>query len=164
MKQARDDENHPFDWEEYARLLSIEEHTRLALQVDKFVNLNSVALYKKLISIDGLLLTFADGIELPVNIEEILLYSQKMIAEATLKNEDALAAAYLQLLISPNGNFKHIRQVVIDEAQDYYSIHFEILRKLFPSAKYTVFGDVNQTIEKQEDMRLTMLRQLAGQE
>jgi DNA helicase-2/ATP-dependent DNA helicase PcrA len=42
----------------------------------------------------------------------------------------------------------------VDEAQDYCSIHFEILRRLFPNARYTVLGDVNQTIEKREDMSL----------
>jgi DNA helicase-2/ATP-dependent DNA helicase PcrA len=33
-------------------------------------------------------------------------------------------------------------------------MHFAILRKLFPNARYTVLGDVNQTIGKQEDMTL----------
>lgn len=154
LKQARDDEGHPFDWEEYARALSIEEHTRLANQVDGFVKLNSVALYKKLLNTDSLLLSLSDGIELPANIGEILSYAKGMIAGFALPNEDALAATYLQLLIDTNNSYKQIRQVVVDEAQDYYSIHFEILRRLFPNARYTVLGDVNQTIEKQEDMHL----------
>lgn len=154
LKQARDDEDHPFDWEEYARALSIEEHTRLAKQVDGFVKLDSIALYKKLLSTNGLLLSLSDGIDLPVNIEEILSYTQGVIAGFVLQNEDALAATYLQLLIGANKSYRQIRQVVVDEAQDYYSIHFEILRRLFPNTWYTVLGDVNQTIEKLEDMRL----------
>jgi len=152
LRQARDDPEHPYDWEEYARALSIEEHTNLAKQISGFTNPDSVALYQKLINTDGLLLSLSEGIELPNNIREILLYARK--PASPLQNEDALAATYLQLLISTNELYKQIRQVVVDEAQDYYSIHFEILRRLFPNARYTVLGDVNQTIEKQENMRL----------
>lgn len=154
LRQARDDEDHPFDWEEYARALSIEEHTRIAKQVDGFVKLDSVALFKKLLSTDGLLLSLSDGIELPANIEEILSGEKELTASLVLPNEDILAATYLQLLIGADDTYKQIRQVVVDEAQDYYSIHFEILRRLFPNARYTILGDVNQTIEKQEDMSL----------
>jgi DNA helicase-2/ATP-dependent DNA helicase PcrA len=48
--------------------------------------------------------------------------------------------------------YKDIKQVVIDESQDYYPIHFEILKSLFSKARYTILGDINQTIEKQEDI------------
>lgn len=154
LTQARDNPKHPYDWEEYARALSIEEHTRLAKQVDGFIKLDSIALYKKLINTDGLLLSLSEGIELPNNIREILFYAQGLLTDSTLQNEDALTATYLQLLIGSNELYKQIRQVVVDEAQDYYSIHFEILRWLFPNARFTVLGDVNQTIEKQENMSL----------
>lgn len=40
--------------------------------------------------------------------------------------------------------------MVVDEAQDYYPLHFYILKNLFPTARYTVMGDYNQTIEKRE--------------
>lgn len=158
LRQAREDPEHPFDWEEYARELSIEESTRLAQKVDEFIKLDNIALYKKLINTDGLLLSLSEEIELPDNIDEILSYSQERLAASTLQNEDALAVTYLQLLIGANNgandNYRHIRQVVIDEAQDYYSLHFEILKRLFPNARYTILGDINQTIEKQENMSL----------
>lgn len=158
LRQAREDPEHPFDWEEYARELSIEESTLLAQKVDAFIKLNSVSLYKKLINTAGLLRSLSAEIELPDNIEEILSYSQKQLADSTLQNEDALAAAYLQLLIGTNDgakdSYRQIKQVVIDEAQDYYSLHFEILKRLFPNARYTILGDINQTIEKQETMSL----------
>lgn len=158
LRQAREDPEHPFDWEEYARELSIKESTLLAQKVDEFIKLDSVLLYKKLINTAGLLLSLSAEIELPDNIEELLSYSQKQLADSTLQNEDALAAAYLQLLIGTNDgakdSYRQIRQVVIDEGQDYYSLHFEILKRLFPNARYTILGDINQTIEKQETMSL----------
>lgn len=158
LRKAKEDPEHPYDWEEYARALSIEESTCLAQKVDEFIKLDSVALYKKLINTEGLLLSLSEDIELPNNINEILFYSQELLADSMLQNEDALAATYLQLLIGTNNDAndicRHIRQVVIDEAQDYYSLHFEILKRLFPNARYTILGDINQTIEKQESMSL----------
>ncbi|KUO70475.1 MAG: hypothetical protein APF77_05585 [Clostridia bacterium BRH_c25] len=38
--------------------------------------------------------------------------------------------------------------------RDYYPMHFEILSLLFSKSRYTVLGDINQTIEKQEGLSL----------
>lgn len=154
LRQAREDPEHPFDWEEYARELSIKESTLLAQKVDEFIKLNPVSLYKKLINSDNLLLSLSAETELPNNIEKILSYSKEQLTDSTLQNEDALAVTYLQLLIGTNDTYRNIRQVVVDEAQDYYDLHFEILKQLFPNARYTILGDINQTIEKQENMSL----------
>jgi DNA helicase-2/ATP-dependent DNA helicase PcrA len=154
LRQAREDPEHPFDWEEYARKLSIEESTLLAQKIDEFIKLDPISLYKKLINTDGLLLSLSAETELPNNIEKILSYSKEQLADSTLQNEDALAVTYLQLLIGTNDTYRNIRQVVVDEAQDYYDLHFEILKRLFPNARYTILGDINQTIEKQENMSL----------
>ena len=97
LLQAREDPEHPFDWEEYARELSIEESTRLAQLVDGFIKLDSIALYKKLINTQNLLFSLSEDIDLPDNINTILLYSQRLLNGTTLQNEDALAATYLQL-------------------------------------------------------------------
>ncbi len=87
--------------------------------------------------------------ELLENIEEIRCYTVKNLQRETLKYEDALALTFLKIKMGDNNISKDIKQVVIDEAQDYYPIHFEILNLLFPSAKYTILADINQTIEKQ---------------
>lgn len=158
LRQTREDTEHPYDWEEYARELSIEESTQLAQKVDGFIKLNGLALYKKLFTKDGLLKSLSEGIELPRNIDEILLYSKERLSGNMLENEDALAIMYLQMLIGENtiANeiYRPIRQVIVDEAQDYYTLHFKILKGLFPNARFTVLGDINQTIEKQENMNL----------
>ena len=39
-----------------------------------------------------------------------------------------------------------IKQIVIDEAQDYSLIQFKLIKKIFKNASYTILGDVNQTI------------------
>lgn len=61
---------------------------------------------------------------------------------------------YLHLKRYGAGEYRSIRQVVIDEAQDYYPLQYEIFHLLFPNAKFTVLGDINQTLAKREDMSL----------
>lgn len=40
----------------------------------------------------------------------------------------------------------NIKQVVIDEAQDYNLLQFELIKNIFSNSKFTILGDVNQTI------------------
>ena len=50
--------------------------------------------------------------------------------------------------------YQDIKQVVIDEAQDYYPLQYEIFHLLFSNSKFTILGDINQTLEKQENLSL----------
>lgn len=72
--------------------------------------------------------------------------------EDLLRYEDASALVYLYLKSNGYNDYGHIKHVVVDEAQDYYKIHFEILKLMFPRAQFTVLGDINQTIEKHEKL------------
>jgi DNA helicase-2/ATP-dependent DNA helicase PcrA len=97
---------------------------------------------------------------------EIIRYTQENLNSKTLYFDDASVLSYLKLRLygsdvlelnsacTPTGGieYKNIRQVVIDEAQDYYPLHYEIFKLLFPSAKYTILGDINQTLEKEEEL------------
>ncbi len=69
-----------------------------------------------------------------------------------LNYEDASALVYLYLKSNGYEDYRHIKHVVVDEAQDYYQIHFEILKLMFPGAEFTILGDINQTIEKHEQL------------
>jgi DNA helicase-2/ATP-dependent DNA helicase PcrA len=68
--------------------------------------------------------------------------------------EDSMPLAYLYLKLFGCERYRDIKHVVIDEAQDYYPLQYEIFRLLFPNAKFTVLGDYLQTIEKPETMSL----------
>lgn len=81
-------------------------------------------------------------------------YTRENLAAGQVHYDDAIAAAYLYLRIYGTGEYRNIRQVVIDEAQDYYPLQYEMFRLLFPNAKFTVLGDINQTLAKREDLTL----------
>lgn len=61
---------------------------------------------------------------------------------------------YLKLKIEGCNLFSDIKQVVIDEAQDYCLMQYEVFKLLFKGAKYTVLGDIHQPIEREADSSL----------
>lgn len=63
-----------------------------------------------------------------------------------LAYEDATPFIYLKEKIVGFHTNNVIKHVFIDEAQDYSSFQFEFLRRIFPRAKMTILGDVNQSI------------------
>jgi DNA helicase-2/ATP-dependent DNA helicase PcrA len=151
---VRKQPEHIYEEEEAARMLSILESTALIKNIRKFTELNLFTLYKKLFSDKKAFYRLAKGIELPDRIEDIIDFTRVSLEQDTLHYDDALALVFLNLKTKGYTDFKSIKQVVIDEAQDYYPIHFEILNSLFPNSRYTVLGDVNQTIGKREDLTL----------
>ncbi|MDL2225607.1 AAA family ATPase [Eubacteriales bacterium OttesenSCG-928-M02] len=96
------------------------------------------------------------GVELPQDIDEIVAYTLENLETSRLFFDDASALAYLFVKHLEVEDYRHIRQVVVDEAQDYYPIHYHILKGLFPNAKYTILGDIHQTIHKPEEMDFYM--------
>lgn len=60
--------------------------------------------------------------------------------------EDACIFLYIKsLLVGFNTNHV-IKEIVIDEAQDYNKLQYLIIKKIFKTSNYTILGDTNQTI------------------
>ena len=60
--------------------------------------------------------------------------------------EDALLFAYLKGRLEGFLYESTIKQVVIDEAQDYNRLQYIIINQIFKKADFTVLGDINQNI------------------
>lgn len=69
-----------------------------------------------------------------------------IINKKILSYDDSLLLIYLQGLLRGFPYSSLIKQIVIDEAQDYSKLQYIILKKIFPKASFTVLGDVNQNI------------------
>lgn len=63
-----------------------------------------------------------------------------------LKYEDLLPIMYLTFKLKGFPNGRMIKHVIIDEAQDYTLLQFEMLRSIFSNASFTILGDIHQTI------------------
>ena len=71
---------------------------------------------------------------------------RKFNRSKTIGYDDALLFVYMKGLLEGFPYEKDIRQVVIDEAQDYNYLQYLIISKIFRNSNFTILGDVNQTI------------------
>ena len=60
--------------------------------------------------------------------------------------EDACLFVYMKSLLKFLGNDYTIEQTIIDEAQDYNILQYMLLKKILKKSKFTILGDINQTI------------------
>ena len=153
-RYVRRDPRHALEIGACARAYSILECAALALHIRKFTRLDQRALYRRLISDENAFRRLGRGLELPENLGEILNHTRKALAGEMLPLEDAGAIAYLKLITEGSNRWARIRQVVVDEAQDYDPLQYAVLNRLFPRAHFTVLGDVNQALDRKVDRTL----------
>lgn len=60
--------------------------------------------------------------------------------------DDACLYVYMKCKLFGYNYNTYIKQIVIDEAQDYGMGQLKLISKIFKNASYTILGDVNQTI------------------
>ncbi|MFF2015937.1 RNA polymerase recycling motor HelD [Paenibacillus sp. NPDC058177] len=109
------------------------------------------ALYSKLFSDRKLMASLNDS-PLPAEWDEISQQTVSALAENHLYYEDATPFLYLKELSQGFRTNTLIRHVIVDEVQDYSPFQLEFLRRLFPRAKMTVLGDLNQAIYAQGEV------------
>jgi DNA helicase II / ATP-dependent DNA helicase PcrA len=108
-----------------------------------FVNMPAV--YRQLFLKPELAARFAEG-ELPRHWPEICAHTVGRLEQGELNYEDATPFLYVKERIEGVQTNNLVRHVFVDEAQDYSAFQFHFLKRLFPRAKMTVLGDLNQSI------------------
>jgi DNA helicase-2/ATP-dependent DNA helicase PcrA len=126
----------------------------LKKEIKKFIEPPVETLYRRLFDHEEYFYDLAKGLELPDRVKDIIALTRENLREGFLCYDDAAALAFMKLRLNSARPYPDIKQVLVDEAQDYYPLHYEVLRLLFPDARYTLLGDINQTLEKQEDLSL----------
>ncbi len=145
---------HIYEVKPLARLFSLKENSAIKKEVMRFTRVDAMELYKKIVSDKNLFYRMAHGLSLPKNIEEILGYVKAGLQKSILSYDNAMVLLAMKLMLAGCDHYKEIKQVVVDEAQDYYPVHYKILERSFTNAKFTVMGDINQAIEKATDLSL----------
>ncbi|NRT71986.1 RNA polymerase recycling motor HelD [Clostridium beijerinckii] len=79
-------------------------------------------------------------------ISEIKSYTLEKIKVRRLNYEDQIALLYLKGAMGDLPKTSEIKYVIIDEAQDYSPLQYEIFYQLFNHANLTILGDLNQSI------------------
>ena len=129
-----------------------EEKNLIKQEIQKFIKIDIVELYKILFSNEAYFYILLQNSNPSQNIKNIWKYTKENLEADSLYYDDAIAIAYLYLKIYGTNKYKNIKQVVIDEAQDYYPLQYEIFNLVFSNAKFTILGDMKQTLAKKEDI------------
>lgn len=137
---------HEFEIKSYARLLAMKENKAFMERLKQMTEMDCQSLYIRLFRDKTLFERLTQGLELPADADDFREYTLEALEAGHLPYEDAAAVVYLKLRAEGHDHYGDIRQVVIDEAQDYHPLHCAIFRELFPSARYTIIGDIHQTL------------------
>ncbi len=136
------------------RRISKSEENLILKEVRRFTQIHVIDLYKKLFLDIEYFHKLTNSLPYSNSIKDIFEFTKGNLTAGHIFYDDAIVLTYLTLKIYGFNDYKNIKQIVIDEAQDYYPLQFEIFKLLFPNSKFTILGDMNQTIDKQEDLSL----------
>ena len=98
------------------------------------IDTNPIEVYNKILSENNL----------TIDLEKTKFNSNGKIQK--LSYSDLLPLMYINFELNGYPNARSIKHVIIDEAQDYTLLQFDILKKIFNSSSFTILGDINQTI------------------
>ncbi|MBM7869747.1 DNA helicase-2/ATP-dependent DNA helicase PcrA [Clostridium pascui] len=115
-------------------------------EINKMTEFDLVDIYKNLFKNLELFLTKSNTKYNEKNIDEIKSYTLESLRTRMLNYEDQPPLLYLKGALGDFPKTSEIKYVVIDEAQDYTPLQYEIFYQLFKSASMTILGDLQQSI------------------
>lgn len=115
-------------------------------EINKLTDFDLVDIYKKLFENLELFYKSSNAENFKKEIEEIKSYTLENLDTQTLYYEDQPPFLYLKGALGDLPKTTEIKYVIIDEAQDYTPLQYEIFYQLFKSASITMLGDLNQSI------------------
>ncbi len=103
------------------------------------------SLYKNLFSHIELLGQGVDQQELE-DLRSFAAYTIRQLELEVVNYEDVAPMVFLKAALDTVGDTKSIQHVIIDEAQDYTAVQYEIFKKVFDHCNMTILGDMNQSV------------------
>ena len=70
-----------------------------------------------------------------------------------VKFEDITPIIYIRSSLEGFRSYGNMKHVLVDEAQDYSPLFYEIVKRSFPNASLTIMGDLNQRIDKHSNVK-----------
>lgn len=131
-----------------AAMIVQEQFKKLRKRVKRLSFLNVPAIYRRLFEQDtNLLKRLIEGeLQLPEQWSQICKQTIAMLDSGIMSYEDATPYLYLKEKLEGFHTNTSVKHLFIDEAQDYSPFQYQYLKRIFPSAKMTVLGDLNQSI------------------
>ncbi|MVX67157.1 AAA family ATPase [Clostridium chromiireducens] len=139
----------------YINISEVMEHSRARVrdelkdtyyEINRITRFDLLFIYKKLFE---KLEFFLRDLNISYNereIREIRNYTLEKLNNRKLNYEDQISLLYLKGALGDIPKTSEIKYVIIDEAQDYSALQYEIFYQLFNHANMTMLGDLNQSI------------------
>lgn len=115
-------------------------------EINRMTEFDLDDIYKKLFENLELFIKNSDTENYNKEIDEIKNYTLQNLDAKQLYYEDQPPLLYLKGALGDIPKTSEIKYVIIDEAQDYTPLQYEIFYQLFKSASITMLGDLNQSI------------------
>ena len=77
----------------------------------------------------------------------------KEILRGEVNIEDLTPLMYINYLLSGSLEFDKFKHVVIDEAQDYNTFTFHVLKKILKNASFSIYGDLAQSLYEYKSIK-----------
>ncbi|RDW21277.1 RNA polymerase recycling motor HelD [Oceanobacillus chungangensis] len=137
--QQNEDQNAEDEEEILRRQVVKRAFATIRRRVKRLEFVHILATYKKL---------FAEWIPpvAPEGWEEISEQTATNLSRLFLTWEDATPYLYFKEKLLGNVHDRSVRQLIIDEAQDYSAFQFAYIKEVFPYTRMTLLGDINQAI------------------
>lgn len=132
--------------EQLSMMVVQEKFKVLRKRAKKLTFIDAPAVYRQLFSNPELTSMLAGEEPLPERWDDICSDTADRLDRKELSYEDATPYLYLVERLEGFQTNNSVRHVFIDEAQDYSAFQFAVLKRLFPRARMTVLGDLNQAI------------------
>jgi len=87
------------------------------------------------------------------SIREIKRYTLENLGAKKINYEDQIALLFIKGAVGDIPKTEEVKYVIIDEAQDYSPLQYEIFNQLFNKANKTVLGDISQSINPYMNVR-----------
>ncbi|WP_346355840.1 HelD family protein [Azotosporobacter soli] len=129
-----------------ARMAAQNELRPVFERIDKLTRLTPLAAYRKLFKGNWLAAKFSRVAAFPSEWTAIQRQTLAFLNNGILTNEDLAPFLYFQGMWQGFPVRRDVKHLIIDEAQDYTTLQFKILSRMFPECTWTVVGDTAQAI------------------
>jgi len=143
-KEVEDGDEIEFNIHQVSRARLSIELKELHIKVEAMTEIDTYKLFIKLFEDRALLKVLSKNVL--EDKKELFDYTLGYLKMGKMHYEDLAPYIYFKGMLEGSLYIADIRHVVIDEAQDYSYIQYQIIKRLFKYASFTILGDVNQAI------------------
>lgn len=129
-----------------ARISARRELEALEAELDRLTTLEPFQLYCTLFNDPSLFQNLSAATGKPAAWHGMARLTLNSLHQGMLPYEDIFPFLYFQGLLRGFRSQNEIRHLIVDEAQDYSALQYEILKQLFPRSFWTVLGDPEQAV------------------